>query len=356
MLSIRTTVDKMIRTFDMYCGASCSSRGAANAGAVIAGGIDGWGLAARVFADNFPDAHVVNSRVETQDPNHIVEATGPIDLLLASPECTSHSCARGARPRSDESRDTAFEIVRYARAMKPRWVVIENVAHMRAWGRYLELHQALIDAGYRIEEHLLNAADFGVPQSRRRLFLLCDRDADPPVRIPKRPGPKPSASRILDPVGQWRRSPLENGKRAPTTIARAMRAIDALGSDERFLIVYYGNDGGRGWQSLSMPLRTITTRDRFGLCEPTDDGLMLRMLQVPELARAMGFRNELILHRGTRNDQIMLLGNGVCPPVMEAVVKTLVGSESLLVGTAEESPRSTRFQPPLDPQVPLSPT
>ena len=318
----------MIRAYDMYCGAGGSSRGAANAGAVIAGGIDGWGLATKVFADNFPSAEVVNSRVENQDPNRISEATGPIDLLMASPECTSHSCARGARPRSDESRDTAFEVVRYARAMQPRWLVIENVAHMRAWGRYRELHRALSNAGYRIEEHVLNAADFGVPQSRQRLFLLCDRDADPPVSLAKRPGPKPSAGGVLDPVGQWHRSPLDNGRRAPTTIARAMRAVDALGSDERFLIVYYGNDGGRGWQSLSVPLRTVTTRDRFGLCEPSEDGLTLRMLQVPELSRAMGFRDQLTLCHGTRNDRVMLLGNGVCPPVMEAVVRALVGSES----------------------------
>lgn len=314
----------------MYCGAGGSSRGAANAGAVIVGGIDGWGLATEVFGDNFPDAYVVNSRVEAQDPNRIVQEAGPIDLLLASPECTSHSCARGARPGSSESRDTAFEVVRYARAIQPRWLVIENVANMRAWGRYRELRQALQNAGYRVEEHVLNAADFGVPQSRQRLFLLCDRDADPPARCPRRPGPKPSARGILDRVGQWHRSPLENGRRAPTTIARAMRAVAALGSNERFLIVYYGNDGGRGWQSLSVPLRTVTTHDRFGLCEPSEDGLMLRMLQVPELTRAMGFRNELVLRRGTRNDQVMLLGNGVCPPVMEAVVRTLVGTESLV--------------------------
>lgn len=339
----------------MYCGAGCSSRGAANAGAVIAGGIDGWGLATEVFADNFPDAHVVNARVEAEDPKRVAEATGPIDLLLASPECTSHSCARGARPRSEESRDRAFEVVRYARAMQPRWIVIENVAHMRAWARYAELHQALINAGYHIAEHLLNAADFGVPQSRQRLFLLCDRDADPPVRLAKRRGPKRSARGILDPVGQWHRSRLDNGKRSPTTIERAMRAVDALGSDERFLIVYYGNDGGRGWQSLSVPLRTITTRDRFGLCEPSEDGLMLRMLQVPELTRAMGFRDELILRRGTRNDRVMLLGNGVCPPVMETVVRTLVGSKSLLPD-AEEPSRSTCLQTPLNRPLPGSPT
>lgn len=51
------------------------------------------------------------------------------------------------------------------------------------------------------------------------------------------------------------------------------------------------------------------------------------MLQVPELSCAMGFKDDLILHRGSRRDQVMLLGNAVCPPVMEAVVGALVGRE-----------------------------
>ena len=56
---------------------------------------------------------------------------------------------------------------------------------------------------------------------------------------------------------------------------------------------------------------------------------MLRMLQVPELARAMGFDHNLTLDRGSRRERIMLLGNGVCPPVMEAAVTALVGKEPL---------------------------
>ena len=80
---------------------------------------------------------------------------------------------------------------------------------------------------------------------------------------------------------------------------------------------------------MTVPLRTVTTLDRFGLCEPSRDGATLRMLQVPELARAMGFKDDLTLRRGSRRDQVMLLGNAVCPPVMEAVVRALVGRELL---------------------------
>ena len=319
----------MIRTFEMFCGLGGSSRGAAAAGAMIAGGIDAWSLATEVFGDNFPGAHAITSPVEERDPTGILDATGPIDLLLASPECTNHSCARGSRPKSDESRDTAFEVVRYARAMDPRWIVIENVIHMRPWSRYEELLRSLRRAGFRVAELVIDAADHGVRQRRKRLFLLCDRDAEPPSRIPKKPGPKPAAIGILDRPGLWKRSLLDNGRRAPATLARAARAVAALGSEQPFLIVYYGNDGAGGWQPLTVPLRTVTTLDRFGLCEPADDGPMLRMLQVPELARAMGFNDDLNLNRASRRERIMLLGNGVCPPVMEAVVTALVGQEHL---------------------------
>ena len=319
----------MIRTFEMFCGLGGSSRGAAAAGAVIAGGIDAWPLATEVFADNFPSTQIIASAVEEQDPARILDETGEIDLLLASPECTNHSCARGSRPRSDESRDTAFKVVRYARVMEPRWIVIENVIHMRPWSRYEEFLNTLRRAGYHVAEHVVDAADHGVRQRRKRLFLLCDRDAEPPSRIPKKPGPKSVAAGILDQPGIWKRSPLDNGRRAPATLARAERAVAALGGDQPFLIVYYGNDGAGGWQPLTVPLRTVTTLDRFGLCEPSDDGPMLRMLQVPELARAMGFKDDLILRRGSRRERIMLLGNGVCPPVMEAVVTALVGKEHL---------------------------
>ena len=315
----------MIRTFDMFCGGGGSSFGAKMAGAEIVGGIDEWTLATEVFADNFPQASLFRGRVEEHEPQAITEKTGPIDLLLASPECTNHSCARGKRPRVKASQNIAFQVIRYARAMKPRWLVIENVIDMRPWSRYPELLQSLRDEGYAVAEHVLDSADHGVPQKRKRLFIICDRECEPPSRIPKHRGPKRTAACILDQPGVWSRSPLNNGRRAAATLERANRALSALGGDLPFLIVYYGSDGAGGWQPLTVPLRTITTLDRFALCEPTDAGPMLRMLQAPELARAMGFDDNLILKRGTRRDRIMILGNGVCPPVMATLVRSLVG-------------------------------
>jgi DNA (cytosine-5)-methyltransferase 1 len=86
--------------------------------------------------------------------------------------------------------------------------------------------------------------------------------------------------------------------------------------------------------SLDRPLRTLTTLDRFGLVQWIDGEPTLRMLQVPELKRAMGLthlkdhRGEGVkfeLEKGTRRDKIKVLGNGVCAPVMRAVVGSLIG-------------------------------
>ena len=324
MSPVRCNGRTAIRTFDMFCGGGGSSYGAKMAGAEIVGGIDSWPFATEIFADNFPEACVYNGRVEDYIPEEVASRIGPIDLLLASPECTNHSCARGGRPRLDASRDTAFQVVRYARAMKPRWLIIENVIHMRSWGRYTEFLQSLLDEGYGVTEHILDAADYGVPQKRKRLFIVCDREADPPSRFTKNRGPKRSVASILDKPGMWKNSPLDNGRRATATLERASRAFSALGKDVPFLIVYYGTDGAGGWQPLTVPLRTITTLDRFALCEPSESGPTLRMLQPPELTRAMGYGNDLVLHRGPRRHRIMILGNGVCPPVMRTLVSTLV--------------------------------
>lgn len=307
----------------MFCGAGLGSRGAAVAGAHIVGGVDVSRLAIETFRDNFPNAVVFNRAVESLSPAQVLNKVGNIDLLLASPECTNHSCARGARPKIEGSRETALQVLRFARSIRPRWIVIENVIHMRPWDRYAELTQKLESFGYDVREHVLDAADFGVPQRRRRLFLLCDRQDSAPLAIRKRPGPKPAARSILDTPGTWPTTRLRNRGRAKATLQRAQRGIDEFGSSKSFLLVYYGSDGAGGFQSLDAPLRTITTLDRFALVEPARTGHTIRMLQVPELARAMGLQTRHQLVRGSRRDRIQLLGNGVCSPVMEAVIRSL---------------------------------
>ena len=305
---------------DIFSGGGGSSYGARNAGVTVSGAIDLCPVATATFSHNFPDADVITANLEEIKPARIRDRIGEIDILLASPECTSHTCAKGSRLGSEESRATAMQVIRFAKAFEPRWIILENVVHMRSWSRYPELKERLTALGYNLREMILDSSEFGVPQKRRRLFIIGDTESHPSKIEPLSDNKISTVLDILDPPGTWESTPLFKSGRAEGTLQRARRAFDAIGDEEPFLIVYYGSDGSGGWQKLDRPLRTITTVDRFGLVEPSSNGHNLRMLQPSELLRAMGFQEDYELTHGTRRDKVRLLGNGVCPPVMEAVI------------------------------------
>jgi len=89
-------------------------------------------------------------------------------------------------------------------------------------------------------------------------------------------------------------------------------------------VVYYGSDAAGGWQRLDRPLRTITTIDRFAIVAPNGRGHTMRMLQPLELAAAMGFPPDYKWPQSTRREKVKLVGNAVCPPVMKAVIESLI--------------------------------
>jgi DNA (cytosine-5)-methyltransferase 1 len=312
---------RKIRGIDLFCGAGGSSWGARLAGIKVVAAFDLWQLAGKTFKENFPTARFYCDRLEKLSLKGLDEEIGKIDIILASPECTNHSPAKGNRPRCEQSRSTAFQILRFARKFKPRWIIIENVVSMRRWSRYKELKADLQRLGYNLREQILDASEFGVPQSRRRLFIMCDRERMPEA-VRSNVRRKRSARSIVNLNGLYRWSPLRTDNRAAATLERAERGLEEVGQEKPFLIVYYGSDHAGGWQKLSRPLRTITTLDRFAVVKPSARGHLMRMLQVPELQAAMGMDGMKFSH-GSRRERIKMIGNAVCPPVMCAVLEQL---------------------------------
>jgi DNA (cytosine-5)-methyltransferase 1 len=314
---------RAIRAIVLFSGAGGSSWGAHKAGIEIVAAIDLWALAGETHKANFPKTEFIQSRLEDMDLAALVKRLGKIDLIIASPECTSHSPAKGNKPRCEQSKDTAFEVVRFAKAFKCRWLVVENVVGMKRWSRYAEFKKALADLGYKLREQVLNAAAFGVPQSRRRLFLVADRNQEPEkVKLRKRA--IRNASTIVNLNGRYKWTPVKKPKRAKATLERFERGIAVVGKNKPFLLVYYSTDHAGGWQPLNRPLRTITTVDRFAVVKPDPKhGHVMRMLQVPELQAAMGMPPKMKLEAGTRRDRIKMIGNAVCPPVIQHVINVL---------------------------------
>lgn len=306
---------------DLFCGAGFGARGAVRGGGVPLLGLDAWNLATQTYKANFPLADILTKKIEDVFPEELGSKYRP-DVLLTSPECTSHSIARGAKPGTEKSRETAIGIVPWVKAMEPRWLIVENVNRMKKWDRHDELVQTVERLGYTVSDLLLNSSEFGSAQARKRMFLVCDRrgskvcreDLLALVNIPKK-----TAINIINWNAGYRVTPLRKPGRAKATLDRAERAIAELGIGIPFLIVYYGSDYAGGWQALDVPLRTVTTVDRFGLVTWKEDVPYMRMLQPDELLLAMGGSTEHVLPYGNRRDKVKLCGNGVCSDVMTAI-------------------------------------
>lgn len=315
----------MLSFVDLFCGGGFGARGAVRAGALPLLGVDSWKLATDTYKSNYPDADVIQEPIEELDPYLLSRKYRP-DVLLTSPECTAHSIARGAKPGSEKSRETAINIIPWVDAMKPRWVIVENVNRIKSWDRHDDLLVSLKRLGYQVNDLFLNASDFGTPQSRKRLFLVCDLlgsviSKEDLLAIHKKG--KKDASTIIDWNGDYETTPLRKKGRAKPTLARAERAIAELGENNPFIIVYYGSDYAGGWQRLDVPLRTVTTLDRFALVTWKKRQPYMRMLQPLELLKAMGAGNQHTLPFGSRREKIKLCGNGVCSPVVEVIFRKI---------------------------------
>jgi DNA (cytosine-5)-methyltransferase 1 len=314
-----------MRAIDLFCGAGGSSLGAAAAGVEIVAGFDIWPVAGSVYRANFPHARFYPCDLATlmeSDIRVIRDDLGPVDLLLASPPCADHSLARGAKPPSSAGLDLPWCVWAFARVFLPRWIVVENVIGMHQWHGFWAFLHALMHLGYCVRVRFLDAADFGVPQRRRRLYIVCDREAEPPEIAPR--APHMPVRDVIDLDG-YPYAPLYAPRRACATIERVERALHVLGRDVAFISVYYGS--GPQWQTLGEPLRTVTTSGHFALVRPDRcGGHEMRMLQVDELRRAMGFPASFDFGGCTRTEMMRLLGNAVCPPVMQAIVETLIGA------------------------------
>lgn len=308
---------------DLFCGGGFGARGAVRAGGIPLLGLDAWPLATQTYKANFPTSEIITDRIENVDTAALGARFKP-DVLLTSPECTSHSIARGARPGLETSRETAIGIVPWVVAMEPRWVIVENVKRMKKWDRHNELVQTIEELGYTVSDLHLNSADFGSAQARKRMFLVCDRQgtqvSEEQLLALHDYTPK-TANDIIEWDAGHLSTPLRKPGRAIATLERANRAIEALGENVPFIIVYYSSDYAGGWQPLNVPLRTITTVDRFGLVTWRDGVPYIRMLQPSELLKAMGGGKEHKLPHGNRREKVKLCGNGVCSDVMTAIFR-----------------------------------
>lgn len=190
----RRSTRRTVRAVDLFAGAGGASVGLTLAASAARLDLDltainHWRAAVRTHQTNYPRARHLCESVERVDPRHIVP-DGRLDLLVAGPECTFFSRARGGKPIDDQRRSSAWSILRWPELLTVNHILIENVPEFETWGpldargrplasRRGEIYRAFLAAltamGYRVEARLLNAADYGEATTRTRLFIRAAR-------------------------------------------------------------------------------------------------------------------------------------------------------------------------------------
>ena len=190
-----------------------SGGGGADLGFMAAGGWPAWAVEydaeiAQVYQENIGD-HVIVSDVGLVD----YSALPAVDLLHASPVCTRASVANTAGKESDLDTGAAAAVARALADLRPRWFTLENVYQYREFSAFRLILAALDDLGYIWDFSSVNSADYGIPQTRRRLILRASRGL---LRdMPGRTGPVGWFSAVADLVDD-----LPDSKLAPWQSAR----------------------------------------------------------------------------------------------------------------------------------------
>jgi DNA (cytosine-5)-methyltransferase 1 len=118
-----------------------------------------------------------------------VRATGPSgrsDVLCCGSPCQSHSTL-GKKDPNDPRHELSLEVVRWAKALMPRTIVVENVPAFLGAPVWQMLSRRLRRLGYQVESIVLNALDFGASQQRVRAFTFAVIGNMPKVKVPKKP-------------------------------------------------------------------------------------------------------------------------------------------------------------------------
>lgn len=225
-----------------------------------------------------------------------------VDLMWASPDCTSHSKAKGGQPRNNGLRILPWAVYKHAKAILPDVIIMENVEEIQDWGpldergypikerkgeeynRFIDKMQSL---GYDFDSRELVAADYGAPTTRKRWYAIFRRDNKPIV------WPEPTHNKLgINGKDMWlacgdyidwsnlgnsifnRKKPL-----ADATMSRIANGYDKyvvknpnpyIVGDNRayaYIIQYHSEQksGDASGQLLTEPLKTIDTSNRYGL-------------------------------------------------------------------------------------------
>jgi DNA (cytosine-5)-methyltransferase 1 len=295
--------DRTIHAADLFCGAGGFTEGLQEAcddlGLTLnLVAVNHWDTAIATHSTNHPSHRHICASMESLDPR-VAVPSGYLDILLASPECTHFSSARGGKPISDQKRAPALLLLRWIEMLDIQMLLVENVPEFSTYGptypsdyhikklrnrpiperkgeTFRWLQQGIRNHGFTEEHRNLVAADYGGATTRKRFFWNIKKGTGQTIAWPKQTHAKVAGKGLK----KWRAArevidfsipsqSIFSRKRplAPATLNRIFAGLEKHSTNLQPYIIALRNHMDA--RSIDAPLSTVTAGGQhFGLAEP----------------------------------------------------------------------------------------
>lgn len=173
---------KKPKAIDLFCGCGGLTLGLKQAGFEVVGAIDNDHIAVDTYKANHKEVEVWEEDIKALTVGEVKRRLGlkkgELDLLAGCPPCQGFSTMRtlnGGKRVRDGRNKLILYFQRFVEELLPKAVMMENVPGLRKNKRFKTLCRVLKELGYKVNHDVLNTADYGVPQRRRRLILLAGK-------------------------------------------------------------------------------------------------------------------------------------------------------------------------------------
>ena len=327
---------------DLFCGCGGLTVGLKRAGFRVLGAVDIDPLAIKTYSANHPEVRVWQEDIYQLEATQLMRelrlAPGELDLLAGCPPCQGFSTIRtkNGKIRVDDPRNNLIlEFVRFVGALRPRAVMLENVPGLADDPRFVIFCSRMQELGYLGAYRILDAADYGVPQRRRRLIYLAGLGVEIPF------GPKSGKIKtVWDAIGRLPKAGTSGDPahdlpehRSPRVLALIRRIPKDGGSrtdlPEEFQLGCHKRCNGfkdvygrMAWNDVAP---TITSgcfnpsKGRF--LHPSED----RAITMREAALLQGFPRRYKFPTTNNKSAIArMIGNALPPPLVAAHAKSIL--------------------------------
>lgn len=341
-------MSEKIKVIDLFCGIGGFSYGfeMTNKFEVIAGA-DIWDVALSTFKANHKKTLLINEDLTQMDEHYWDSFKGVADVIIAGPPCQGFSMS-GKRQKNDKRNSLFKEVVRITSVVQPKYVVIENVVGLLSMtndqGQDIKtlIKDEFNALGYDVAYKVLNAAEYGVPQARKRVVFLISKKY--PLDYPKALYTDEKFITVGDALGnvdpdgdlyfeaETKYQKLMKGS-SKTIYNHERRQSNQLVTKRMSYIPQGGN-----WKDIPPELGTGggTHSNAYKRLDPNKPSVTIkhaakamiihpcrnRILTVREVARLQSFDDDFVF-KGSNSDQHQQLANAVPPLLGKAIAEQI---------------------------------